>query len=928
MVTRLFSRTPLHEHPEAEQRVLGVAQLPADSAELAALVAADPEPRVRAQAAARCADLDALVAAWERESDDGVRAAVSDALGKALVATGDGAAARAFLESSACPDAVRAEVARHAKEAERRLAAIAGIRDEPLLVDLALSKHHAEVRLAAAECVRSPEGLNALVDAARNKDRGVARLAKQRLEAMKNRAGQASEADAVLEQLEALAGTPGPILTAVVELNRRWQALDMGKDAVRLERCEAARRALQARFDREQSEQAARAKFDRRVTEWVGALAAPDGPESLKDIRAELAGLRDEAVAFADEAAAGRLSQAEQRIEEWERELQALAGAEALVVEAERLAADTSVDNAMLPERWQALDRSIRTPALSRRFEAALVIVEQRRLAQAKVAREEAGAARDRVHALLLAAEQALAAGQLHAARAAVDEMKSMKAEAGALPKPTQSRMGRIGQQLGELERWESFGQQTARTQLCERAEALAEPGLDAKRTAAEVKKLREEWKALDKQHAGVPRSLWERFDGACERAYAPAARHFAELAAQRKLARKQREDFITAAAAHAPTLLGETPDLHAIERWLRDTDRAWREGGLGSVDPGAWKKLDARLKEALAPLRATMSAAREEAKAGRVALIAEVEALAPRAMEREAPSLVKAVQARWQEHSKAHHVAQRDERVLWERFRAACDAVFEARHAKRKEEDGRKVEGRRSLEEICAQLEQLAKATEKEEKEVRNALREHQDRWRAGTRGADPTVRALEGRFRSAVKTVEASLSARARVREAAVWKTLAEKDRLCEELEAAVLAGNGAVSQESLQERWGALPELPSAWEKKMIARRDAASAALADPSSVGDHRSRIESGTKARREGLLELEMALGIESPADLQAERLALQVKQLKERFGGGAAAGTATPGDRLLAWCAQPGVPDGRDRERRDRLFSAMGQSR
>ena len=36
-----------------------------------------------------------------------------------------------------------------------------------------------------------------------------------------------------------------------------------------------------------------------------------------------------------------------------------------------------------------------------------------------------------------------------------------------------------------------------------------------------------------------------------------------------------------------------------------------------------------------------------------------------------------------------------------------------------------------------------------------------------------------------------------------------------------------------------------------------------------------------------------MALGLESPADLQPQRLALQVKLLKERFGGAAAAGAA-----------------------------------
>jgi hypothetical protein len=37
----------------------------------------------------------------------------------------------------------------------------------------------------------------------------------------------------------------------VIELNRRWQSLDLSEDPVRLARCEAARQALQARFDRE-----------------------------------------------------------------------------------------------------------------------------------------------------------------------------------------------------------------------------------------------------------------------------------------------------------------------------------------------------------------------------------------------------------------------------------------------------------------------------------------------------------------------------------------------------------------------------------------------------------------------------------------------------------------------------------------------------
>ncbi|MBE0621764.1 MAG: DUF349 domain-containing protein [Burkholderiales bacterium] len=940
MITNLFSRTALHQHAEPAQRVLGVAALPPDSGELAQLLQSDPAPEVRIAAAQRCADLQALASAAETESDAGVQLALASALGDALAQTEDGALAQALLAADRCTDAVRVEVARRAQDSERRRSAIAGMRDEGALVELALLAGQAETRMAAAERVQTADGLRKLADAAKNKDHGVARLARQRLDATKHRQAQDAEAEAVIAQLEALANEPGPILTAVIELNRRWQALDLGGETARLERCETARQAIQARFEREQNEQRARTQFERRLSEWIETVgsAAPVEPEALSAMRAELASLREEAGARNDDAALARLDQAEQRIAQWEQEIQALASALALVLEAEQLAAGTSIDHAELPARWQALSRTIRTPELTRRFEAAMTAVEQRRLTQIQATQQEANAARAQVHALLHSAEQALAAGQVQAARAAAEEIRTLKGGTGALPKPTTQRLSRLVQQLVELERWESFGQQNARVQLCERAEAAATQTLDPPQLALEVQKLRSEWKALDQQHAGVPKALWERFDGACEKAYAPAARYFSELAAQRKETRKRREEFIAAAAAHAPSLLVEPIDWRAIERWLRETDRGWREGDLGSVDPGAWKKLDLRYKTALAPVREALSAARDRAKAGRQAMIDEAAALVAKATERDVPSQVKAIQSKWQTEAKALSLAQRDERTLWTQFRAACDAVFEARQSKRKEEDGRKSEHRHALQELCAQLEQLAGVADKEDQEIRSALRDLQEQWKQKAGASGPDLRALESRFSKGRAAVEAMLSARARSRDAAVWKTLAAKERLCEELDALLRAGGGAApaensaaAQSGIQESWAALPSIPAAWEKKLLARRDAALAALsaADAAdAAGKYLARMEQGAAARRDGLLELELLLGLESPHEFQQQRLALQVKQLKARFSSGASAGTPTAAERLLAWCAQAGVADALDRQRYERILARVEQAR
>ncbi len=523
-------------------------------------------------------------------------------------------------------------------------------------------------------------------------------------------------------------------------------------------------------------------------------------------------------------------------------------------------------------------------------------------------------------------------------ARAAADRARALKVSAGQLPKPSVQRLSRVVQQLVELERWEHFGQQTARVQLAERAEALLAQALAPLKLAREVQQLRAEWKKLDEQHAGVPKALWERFDGACERAYAPAARHFAEQAALHKQSRQQREEFIAAAAAHAPTLLTEPRDWRALERWLRDTEAAWRDKSLGSVDPGVWKKLEARLKAALAPLHAELNTARAEAKAQRVALIAEAEGLASQAAERDTPSRVKELQARWQTNAKAIVLPQRDERALWDRFRHACNAVFEARTSTRKAEDQRRTGQRRVYETIVAELEQLAHAAESapgtDETAAGAARHELQERWQQAVAEHGPAPAPLEARFRATRAQFEQARRGQGRAAEAAALQTLLAKEILCAEADALAAADTDHAAQEaelevaeSVRERWSALPSLPAAWERRLAARRDTALDALADADARYDHAGLIERSAAARRDTLLELEMSLGLDTPPDLQAQRLAVQVKQLRDRLKGGAGGADALQ-SLLLQWCGLPGRAEPRDRARCERIVAGLQRRR
>jgi Domain of Unknown Function (DUF349) len=349
-------------------------------------------------------------------------------------------------------------------------------------------------------------------------------------------------------------------------------------------------------------------------------------------------------------------------------------------------------------------------------------------------------------------------------------------------------------------------------------------------------------------------------------------------------------------------------------------------------VQPNAWKKIDAQLKAALAPLRDALAAERSRNRTAREALVAQAVALGAKHAERDAPAQVRALQAQWKAHATAAPLAPRDERILWEQFRGACDAVFAARDKQRNEAEQRKHEQRHAFVALCEQLEQLAHATDKDDDQVRRVQRELQTQWRNAVGGSQAPPGAVDARFRNARTAVEGMLAARARARASEAWQMLLAKERLCAEVDLLVGAEGDAAPDTGFAaaavQRWDALPPLPDAWEKQMLARRDAALAALSDPDAGFDYREQMESDAPARREMLAELELLLGLETPAELRAQRLAVQVKRLRDRFKSTPTSDARAAEDLLLAWCTRPGMAEPGDPERCERIVASLARKR
>ena len=128
-----------------------------------------------------------------------------------------------------------------------------------------------------------------------------------------------------------------------------------------------------------------------------------------------------------------------------------------------------------------------------------------------------------------------------------------------------------------------------------------------------------------------------------------------------------------------------------------------------------------------------------------------------------------------------------------------------------------------------------------------------------------------------------------------------LGRRASLCESVERQALGlgeTDSAIDPEGARRAWSELPPLPDrALQEVMTARLSRALEAAGDLEGLATLRTGLGPNHERRRRLCLELEIAAGVESPPELNQERLRLQVQRLAERMAEG-------EGDRLK------GVPE------------------
>ncbi|HYP71627.1 MAG TPA: DUF349 domain-containing protein, partial [Variovorax sp.] len=292
-------------------------------------------------------------------------------------------------------------------------------------------------------------------------------------------------------------------------------------------------------------------------------------------------------------------------------------------------------------------------------------------------------AAVEAVQAALAKLEQETAEGHGKASAGAAAALRAVLKEHGRhIEQPLEGQVHAALIAAGELEGWQRWSADKVREDLVAKAEALLKrpegQALGGRKMQESLRSLRDQWKKADQ--GGVPNhALWKRFDEACNEAHKVVEAWLEKVRADAAEHRAHRVALIEEvkgwAAANA-----NSGDLKAHNRALHQFADRWRDAG--HVGEKVFAELQAQWAEAFGAARAPIEAAQKGSIERRQALIAEAIALGS------APQLridaVKALQQRWQGEAQSVPLDRRQEQKLWDAFRAPIDEAFNRKSAER----------------------------------------------------------------------------------------------------------------------------------------------------------------------------------------------------------------------------------------------------
>lgn len=570
--------------------------------------------------------------------------------------------------------------------------------DPKQLLTLAIEGKTAAVRLAAAERLEKEEDLQAVQKAAKGRDKGVYQVARKKLQSLRQAQEKAASVQAsigdLIQQMEEQARTDNmQLYTARVDsLQAQWKGVSgeaspeqqtaflSALDSCRRRIREAEQASAQEAENHQKAEERKATLELLRSTLNTLAAEVPERGPSLSSLDALQKTQENRWMEATRETEVGKAEQKEYQalmleLRNYIGAVQRLAAQQETMT---RLAEAETPDTGELKQTLNAVDwpQGYAQPEQLESLSRKLGHEKQLQKAQASDQKAQQKVLDDLLDRLEQSLEQNLfsESRQLH--------KQAQHAFNGLDHKHSQSRQARLtllGRQLQDLQDWRGFATRPKQEELCEAMEYLAEQHIEPEAKATRIKELQQEWRDLG---GSSDQSLWHRFKAASDAAYEPCHAYFAAKSELKDANLEKRKAICDQLAEFANNADWSSVDWKAVERIHRVAREEWRSAW--PVDFKANRSLQKTFDHLLKQIEAPLNEERRRNEALKQSIVDRAEALIEHEPLNEAMEQAKGLQKEWEVVGLTRH---REDRKLWQAFRAACDAIFARRDAQRAEQ-------------------------------------------------------------------------------------------------------------------------------------------------------------------------------------------------------------------------------------------------
>jgi hypothetical protein len=461
--------------------------------------------------------------------------------------------------------------------------------------------------------------------------------------------------------------------------------------------------------------------------------------------------------------------------------------------------------------------------------------------------------------------------------------------------KHLQASFQSLTSELERLKDWKGFVAEPKFVELCAGMEGLIESTLDPKDLAKAIQSLQNQWKALGslgdkKQH----NQLWSRFKTASDIAYKPCQQFYDNQSNSRAFNLEQRQVICEQLEALFEHQDWEDANWKALQKIIDKSFHEYKK--FAPVDRAANSAIQKRFNEATTAIKQKLQGYYQSNLDAKQALIDECSSLLESEDISDAINRCKEIQSIW----KTIESAGKTEQSLWIQFRQKCDAIFELRnqaYQAKKDHTETLIDSAKNLLEQAKLLE--SSASQDALKQLIGYKLEIQlmDIPSKVKVAKDHGISAIEEQVKSNIEQATKNQSSQRWTNAQEISAKIAQFELDSDEsLDSLKIIINGT--------------DLPKAALDILIKRLE----------------SPIVANSKALKAHCLDFEIAMGIDSPAEDQQDRMAVQIKRLQENMGKQQPSRQEASMKAQLTWFGLGGTANDYQTYQ-DRFFAAVKQT-